>query len=424
MRWRELAFGMLGGAVVGTAITAWLAADSAAAARAARVADEAARADALALETEPHTRARLDAPPPSRATRDDDDGRAPARDSLESLLVRLRPHAEAGIRRGWTTKRTDEIPDDVLAEARSGYDALVREAPVRSGAELAERATRREKAHEDARTGGAFTLLDELAQGGTGPLPELVRDAQKFAALFRRMSSGPARNGVAEIDHVDRLAQDGATISYPAGVFRCAALMRERRPFPRDVTIAGAGMDATLLLVSQLSTREELRNFTLQDCTVYTSGRSLFDLRRRPGTVQLERVRVIGFDVAAGSSSAFEAPGLALFARDSLVLGGYGPAPASGRLFDVRNDALLARFERCTLDELSVGTDRMRPGSTLVFVDCVLSNLLDARSPLESGLPGLALVGCRVTRFESDREALPVHDLNELFPSWQQRINQ
>ena len=326
----------------------------------------------------------------------------------ELITTALRAYAEAGMRKGWIDSRHDEMPAEDLAEGLKQYETLVLEKPLDIGRSLAERRTKALQALEDAKSGGAFSLLRSLSASGVGPLPGLVRDESQFSSLFQRMVADASRDGLANREHPDKEIEDGVTLTWPPGVYRVRQLMRDANPFPRDVTLAGAGMNSTMLVLdSTLATRGELRNFTIRDCTVHTSGYYLFDLRTNPASIHLERARFVGFDSGAGSSCLFGTVGLALWAKNCRFEGGYGRSPTHGSLFDVQTQALLARFESCTLSLMNLRAAYFAPGASVLFVGCSLEEMID--DPLGDAADhfGTLFDGCTISTRAGGSQDVP-----------------
>jgi len=348
-----------------------------------------------------------------------------APDDAEPPLVHpgLLRYAREGIAQGWLELRRNPIPDTTLEEGLARFERTVLDAPREIGRSLGQRENERDGAIEEFVAGDPLALLVKLGQGGVGPRPEFVSDGAGFARLFPAVA-GAMRDGATNRSHPDDVLEDGSTLSFPAGVFRLRSLMQEKDPFPRDVTVRGAGMNATLLLVDELSTRGELRNFTLRDCTLFTED-YLFDLRQNPSSIQLDRVRVIGFDIGAGGSCMIGAvrPGTVLWARNSRLEGGYGRSPEHGTLWDVRTDAFLARLESCQVDLVSLELGRLQPGASVAFVNCTLTDLLD-RPPIDTEHAGIVLAGTTVAYFDRTQGGAPHKDLDELFPNWRERIEE
>lgn len=135
-----------------------------------------------------------------------------------------------------------------------------------------------------------------------------------------------------------------------------------------------------------------------------------------------ERVRFVGFDSGAGGSCLLPAKAIAVRAVDCHVVGGYGRSPRSGSLFDVRSNALVARFERCHIEQVDVEVPHLRPGSTVVMIGCTLSDLLDTQALESHGHAGLFLDGCVVSYLPNVPQAAQAKDLDALFPDWQARM--
>jgi hypothetical protein len=343
----------------------------------------------------------------------------------ESVLISdaLRRYAQENIAKGWRAVRKDEIPAEDLAEGMKTYEQILLGSPGTIGRSLGERRTKAEEALEDARTGGVFALLEKLDGGGVGPLPALVRDPKQFDALFVRVVPETLRDGLANRQHVDAETEDGVTLTWPAGVFKVESLLRDKHPYPRDVTIAGAGMNTTMLVLGgTLYTTDSLRNFAIRDCTVHTNNNYLFDLRVKPAAIRFERVRFIGFDMGAGASCLLGTSSLALNARQCRFEGGYGRSPQHGQIFDVRTDALLARFESCTFSLVNLAIGYWSAGETVLFLGCAFDQIIDDPMRDAAGRPGVIFDGCSITRHEGGWQNVPKLDLNELFPNWKARM--
>lgn len=309
------------------------------------------------------------------------------------------------------------MPEDVVDVALQAFERHVLQGPEAHGRELAREQTEHEIALIDVRDADASTLLAKLDQGGVGPIPELVGDAAAFPALFP-VSNGAARDGTADLQHPDAAVLEGTVLVFPAGVFQVRNLMQEKRTFPRGVTIRGAGMDLTLLLM-EAHAHQAVENVAFEDCTLLSNC----DLLEGAAiSARLDRVRVIGFDCGAGGSTAFGPRRLALLARHSRFEGGYGRHPAGGGgLFDVRSDALAARFENCWLDQVELRPRRLHSGATVVFAGCRLTNVLDRGELERSSHPGLVFTSSSL-EFLPDEETPPARDLNVLFPDWEARL--
>lgn len=335
----------------------------------------------------------------------------------------LQRYGRTGIRQGWSSMRGHTIPETILAEGMDDYEDIVLESPEAIGRRLGRRENERDAAREDAATGGVFAVLSALEQGEAGPLTEHTTSADAFEKFFARQAPEQVENGVEHLERMHEALKDGTTLQFPAGVFRVDYPHLPSRDIPRDVTIAGAGMEATLLLVDEFFAGERLRNLTLRDCTIL-SRNYLFDIRGAFSSIRLEGVRITGFDKGSGSSCVFGTDGTAIYARDSRFEGGYGRSPRSGQLFRVDTDALLARFEGCTFDTIRLGVDRIRPGASVVFSNCRMSDIIDRVQPEETDHRGVLFPGTVADLYDWSRGEPPSKDLNDLFPNWEERVNQ
>jgi hypothetical protein len=209
---------------------------------------------------------------------------------------------------------------------------------------------------------------------------------------------GDASDGPAFLAGDEPVLQ-GLVISFPAGIH----VLEERRlrgprdePFPTDVTLEGAGMNATLLRLSDISIRGDVERLTLRDMTIDCQNDGLFDLRTGNASLDLTRVRLVRFDAGHGGCTLFKAnDGVVLVMSDSEVVGGFGSSPGDGRLlssagspeyamrftnvlfqlvdpeFDTMKRGL---FIGCRFELLTEG--RMNGSKAMVFRDCTFGDLL------------------------------------------------
>lgn len=338
----------------------------------------------------------------------------------ELIPARLAAYAEREMSRAWSEARTMAIPPGVLGLGMAEWRATVLESPAAIGARLARDQTELEAARA---VGTAFELFERLEMGA-GPMPDLVADAEAFESLFQPETPATAIDAT-QIDWSGGgRVPDGSTLRFPAGVFELRTLASYWTEFPRDVTLQGAGRDATLL-VGEITARDAIRNLKLSDMTFYNPRGGLTDLRRAGAVLSLENLRLVGWDTGAGGSSAIDTKALAFLAKNCLFAGGYGKKPGHSNLFDVRTDALLARFDNCTLERIDLDLTRIRAGATVVFDRCRLIDLY--RDPRTQSLPpGVELDGCTITLAEghqADWMTTMKRDLNELFPGWEEKLN-
>lgn len=370
---------------------------------------EAPRAPESRVE-EPNER--VDASQPTRVPPTDDDALfSPA----------LQRYARDGISSSWKRLRAQPIPDVTLEQGWKQFRDEVLALPERIGETLATDANEADALAAALANADAFELLEQLKDRPIGPFDELVGDAERFERLFACGSSGGPLVDGTQLAGLDKL-EDGTELRFPAGVHKLDLRRATQASFPRCLSIRGAGMNRTLLLVEELDSRTRIERVEFSDATLST--KYLFDLRSELATIVLERVRMVGFDVGAGGSCVFSTNGNTLVMRDSRVEGGYGRNPGSGNLFDIRTRALLARFDRCTFSGLEIPADGLYAGSTVLFSQCTFVDALDPEMTFTHPRPGLRFERCTQTfaaRDENGWQKVPKLDLNDLFPGWSER---
>ncbi|MBI5432356.1 MAG: hypothetical protein HZA52_05970 [Planctomycetes bacterium] len=359
-----------------------------------------------------------------RATADAPTARDPSTNA--SVDPRFSPelerYARDGISAAWNRLRSQPIPPATLDAGWQEFRTAVLALPDAIGTRLAESATQVEALANALATADAFTLLECMDRDEVGPFVELVGDGKRFAELFDCKSSvsGEVLDGATVAANRDTPVPDGAELRWGAGVHRVAlSNVGGGKKFPRCLALRGAGMDRTLLVWETLGTRDVLERLEISDATIFAGN--VVDLRTKPATVVLERVRIVGFDTGAGGSSAFDTEGSAWLVRDSRIEVGYGRHPNYGALFDVRTPALLARFENCVLANLAVPSQQLRDRATLVFESCSFPSTLEPASFFARPPDGVVMNRCTFTLAERDASNQPVvekRNLDELFPGW------
>ena len=342
----------------------------------------------------------------------------PAKARSDAFDVELARRGRDGIRSGWSALRRDEIPAALLDTAVAGFTEEVSRRPEEIGRALAEKQTKREEA---ARRGPAELALERMRQGEKVP-PELVADPAQFNALFERRTSERLVDGVKAQNDPKSALTDGATLKFPAGVFRVelAQLLPSIDPrrggLPADLTVAGDGIDATLLVTSDLHLSSAIHDWTFRDCTIFNEG-PLVDVRGE-SSLTLDRIRLIGFDTGAGGSDALDLQDNVLRCRDSIFEGGFGHSPQHAQLLDVRSDAMLARFERCRITGVAISW--VRDSWRVAFVECQFTDFLTfGRSGQASFPKAFATTDCSFTFFDDSKEEPPRKSLDLLFPNWE-----
>ena len=208
----------------------------------------------------------------------------------------------------------------------------------------------------------ALNDLDAAIEGADGiALLKLIREgtftptAEDTGRLLdrcvSRQQAGPFVDGGAFLRGTEPLS-DSMTLRLDPGVHRVdEARLRgpERGSFPANLRIEGAGIDKTLLYLADLSARVDVRRLSLANLTIHADNDGLFDLRAAGMSLDMERVRVIGFDAAHGGCKIFSVrPGALLRVRNCEFLGGYGKSPGNGQL--LRLSYGFARFENCRFE--------------------------------------------------------------------------
>ncbi|HEX6881763.1 MAG TPA: hypothetical protein VF530_00200 [Planctomycetota bacterium] len=337
----------------------------------------------------------------------------PGDESAELITEALREHARQGFARGWAELRDDPVPDTSVTALLAEFESTILALPETMGKRSAEKQSALDRQTRALAQADAVAWLEGLPTNEP-ELAAVARDPERFARLFRPRSSGGAVNGVALED--DDPLVDGTVIAFPAGVFAVADFARSRDPVPRDVTVRGAGMDATLLVMDDLGPRGALERLTFEDCTVYTANCGVIDIRGGPTSLTLRRMRVVGFDCGAGGSLAFDTRACAILAQHSRFESGYGTNPNGYANLLRAGGAVAARFEACTFERLDLA-DAARPG--VVFLGCAMVDLLSEPRP------GPLYQDCTISVLPAELrwdEATRKRDLNELFPDWRERL--
>ncbi len=315
-------------------------------------------------------------------------------------------------RRAWRAVRSDDLPDETLQRIVRDYELQVRELPAAWAARAAAEASEREQ--RAAALAGNDAVAALRALDGRDDDARAFAGSPRFAGLFAPRGGGVNVDGV--LHRQGQPVPTGAVLAYPAGVYEVGSLVPHSEPFPADVTLRGAGMDATLLVLEeQTVTRWPLERLRIEHCTVFCD--SIVDVRNQPASIVLSGVRVVGFDCGAGSAAAFGLYGGigALLVQNSRFEGGYGRAPQSyANLMDARGTCL-ARFEACVFDRVSLDN----AGPAVHFVGCVMQELLGAAPT------GPVYENCRITVIDPQKQwdgEYRRRNLDDLFPQWRERL--
>ncbi len=260
-----------------------------------------------------------------------------------------------------------------------------------AGRHFQARADDRERARsiDEALQAADGVALLQLVQAGDYELTD-----QSAAALVDRIVPGRGGGAVLSASAFDGDASPelvpGTTIQFGPGVHHFDMdKLRLLDEFPTDITFAGAGMDTTLVSMSDMVVGGDVERLTLRDMTIDCENDGLFDLRSGKLVLDVLRTRLVRFDAGHGGAVLFSArSGAMVRVAHSEILGGFGKSPGNGRLF--RSGPLLTHiidsrlelldptftevshgvFERCTIDRITpndlADVDRMELVSCLV----------------------------------------------------------
>jgi hypothetical protein len=334
--------------------------------------------------------------------------------AAEALISEaLRRYALVEIEAGWHETRQDALPEALRTRGFGEFEEIVKTQPREIGRRLAMRRTQEEQIASD----DPFAVLAAIREGSLGAQVALVDDAKRFGRYFA-CARGGVLNGLELAAHPDATSiNSGAVIQFPAGDHGLNGRDLRLSADVACITIAGAGMDRTLLRLQSLSATGKLDRLELRDLTLYSACDAI-DLRGT-GVWRAERVRFIGFDCGAGGCGVFDlTTGGLLELVSCRIEGGYGRNPGDGCLFDARGSVLLARFEDCAFDGLRIGWRQWGSNATVVFERCRMTNLLDGAMPVERDDDGLVVRSTSIELRPQDAGRLEKRDLAELFPAW------
>lgn len=340
----------------------------------------------------------------------------------ELLGAEFRHYAELEVTRGFERLVHRELTPAEIEEALWLFEQRALDLPSAVGRELGEREQRNLEARATLEKSGPLEMLRNLASGGAGPMEEFVASREALADLFPR-SEKPNALGIGAAEDVERALLPGATITLAAGVHELGNFLGAVEEFPREVALSGVGRDATLIVLTEpLSSRSPLEDFKLARCTVLAEAGQLF-AQNHPSTVELEDVRVIGFDrgIQHGALLDFRS-GAALSAHSCAFLGGYGPLPGGGLLLSATRTALIARFEACEFDLHSLGLSRLERGVTVRFVDCPMKRILDDPLNDTEHWRGVEFEGGSLQRIRASMRPTEPRGVDELFRGWREKL--
>lgn len=254
-----------------------------------------------------------------------------------------------------------------------------REGVLRLPAELAKlqavELNEKDKTQKAVADGNGLQLLEQAHNRNYTPDPDDVA-WKEIDRCCERRSSGDLIDGTNFITDSKRSLSKGATLHFPRGVHMLEERRlrgKDRNSMPSDVLISGDGMDATLLKICDISPRSGIDRLRFQDLTLYMINDGLFDVRSGGIVIDLENVRVAGFDAGHGGCQIFAGDGALIRAKNVHFIGGYGKSPGKGKLFG--NSAILARFDNCRFELIDLYLRSARYNSRISFQNCVFASL-------------------------------------------------
>ncbi len=242
---------------------------------------------------------------------------------------------------------------------------------------------------------------------------------EAFEKMTRTRRGDGAVSGEAFIAARNAKLADHAVLSFGPGIFTLddhRLRGEDPRAFPKDLTIVGAGRDATLLTMGNIGGVDGIERLTFQNLTVDANNDGLFDLRRGSLSVRLEQCRVVRFDAGHGGCYTFSVrAGAAVSAVDTDFVGGYGRAPGMGRL--LRGTPVLARFKNCRFELIELSTAKSLADGQLYFEGCAFS-IMDSDPQLWNNRH-VTVTGCTYEARERNAEG-NTKNLADLFPGLEQ----
>jgi hypothetical protein len=345
---------------------------------------------------------------------------APFGETGELFSRELLAHFDAQYRRAWALRRSDAPTDEEVGFALARFKESVLGFGGAQGRRDAESKTKSEAAAKPLEEADPYSLMLAIAAGAWKATPDALEEG-----LLGRVTARRTQGAGVEGEGLKTAPSAGTTINYGPGVHRVSSrLLVDRtrsRGLPDDLAFVGAGMDSTLLIVDgSFSTNEELHGLTFRDLTLTPKEGQCgpFDLRGPSATVDLERVRIVGYDCGAGGSVCFDARPSGAFIRASQCefLGGFGRSPWSGHCNLAYGSPLIGRFDGCRFEGTELNTRYASGGGALLFKSCVFA--LAPSDPLAGTHAGVRFVDCVTESTQSSTQAPPgpKRELSEWFP--------
>ncbi len=225
-------------------------------------------------------------------------------------------------------------------------------------------------------------------------LLENIAENQELFTFFFERKGQSAWLEAESLQNQDKV-ETNTILSFKAGIQSLdTKKLGELRPFPKDLTIRGAGRDSTLLRIHApislgregYQSLSEVKGLIFEDMTIECVEGRLFTgdiendgsmvsefLASTPMSIYFKSCRVVGFEDLF-DYTLFE--GVTLYATDSIFDGSYGFSGSDG---DERPQSflpnysytLLLRMERCQINEVDIYVDEFNSGYVRsYFEDC------------------------------------------------------
>ncbi|MEM9381119.1 MAG: hypothetical protein AAGB93_14300 [Planctomycetota bacterium] len=326
----------------------------------------------------------------------------------------LEHHASEFVR-GWKTVRSDTPPEPVLTRSEALFRQSALLVSARMGENAAEDRTRSEELERSIADDDGPAMLEAFRRGDWEPDEDFFA-GDTLERLTRAATSKASVDGVDFLSNREQRLEDGVTLTFGPGVFE----LDERRlraadddRIPNDLTIVGAGRDATLLQMGDLGARGSFERLTFRDITLDAQNDGLFDHRSDGATVSFRRARIVRFDAGHGGCTIFSLNGgVFLDANDLEILGGYGSSPGNGSLLDGRGT--IARFRNCRFELVEMRKLRSGNGARVEFSGC--SFALFGPDPREWARSELVFNGCSYRLVERTADDDGSRSIQDLFP--------
>ncbi len=333
---------------------------------------------------------------------------------FSSALLRV---FRSGFQTGWERERQDSPGAQQMAHGEAAFKEAVLALPDALGTTHAQELTALEQRQKALTDGDGLGILAAQVEGTWAPAPSDLT-AELMDRVFERGASSGSVEGATFISDRNLELTAGTTIRFGAGIFTLDERHlrgEDDKDLPTDVTLIGAGMDATLLRIGDISIRGNAERLTFRNLTLDCENGGLFAMRWGALVCDMENVRIVRFDAGHGGCTVFSARGGTLVrARNCQFTGGYGRNPGAWGAFLWNHGQLTGRFENCQFE--GVWIEQVSKG--VLFYENCRFNGYGPKLTMESSARVL-YNGCSVTDKSTvgDGTGVTRKNLSDLF--WQ-----